>query len=219
MLFKRIAPIALTIAIGWLVLVSLLLRPLGISLAGLPTILIEWAVILAAFALVLGYINLIGVHLRRIQEGEGILYSLLLVLSSVLILTLWLVDVVLNARGQPLGEALQRPDFLNRIFDLLILPMQSALGVLLAILLAIIGFRALRTRRSVGMILFIVSAIIVAITQSAVPPIRDVLGPIRTAIIDPITTGSLRGLLLGVALGAVIVGLRLLVGADKPQSD
>lgn len=229
MLLKRIFPVALTIAIGWLVLASFLLRPF-VNLDGLRAILIEWAVILAAFALVLGYLNLIAVHIRRIQQGEGVPYSVILIVFSVLAFTVWVLDVFAvtgelqeASRGLPfldaMSEALRRGRFLNVMFNLIILPAQSALGALLAILLAIIGFRALRTRRSAGMILFILAAIFVAVTQSAAPPIGDLLGPIRAVIIDPITTGSLRGLLLGVALGAIIVGVRLLVGADKPQSD
>jgi hypothetical protein len=88
----------------------------------------------------------------------------------------------------------------------------------LGILIAVAGFRALRVRRSVGMFLFVLSAIVVALTQP-IALFGDILGPIRVLLIDPITTGSLRGLLLGVALGGIAVGLRLLVGADKPQGD
>jgi len=224
MLLKRIFPVALTIAIGWLVLISFLpldrSNPLVASLVTVRAILIEWALILAAFALLLGYINLIAVHIRRVQQGESIFYSIALIVSSWFALGLWGGSVLRALQaGLPLENAIRGMDSLDGVFNLIIAPAQSALGALLAILVAVAGFRALRTRRSVGMLLFVLTAIIVALTQPAVPPIGTVLRPIRELLIDPVTTGGLRGLLLGVALGSVVVGVRLLVGADKPQSD
>ena len=224
MLLKRIFPVALTIAIGWLVLISFLpldrSNPLVASLVNVRAMLIEWALILAAFALLLGYINLIAVHIRRVQQGESIFYSIALIVSSWFALGLWGGSVLRALQaGLPLENAIRGMDSLDGVFNLIIAPAQSALGALLAILVAVAGFRALRTRRSAGMLLFVLTAIIVALTQPAVPPIGAVLRPIRELLIDPVTTGGLRGLLLGVALGSIVVGLRLLVGADKPQSD
>jgi len=224
MLLKRIFPVALTIAIGWLVLISFLpldrSNPLVASLVNVRTLLIEWALILAAFALLLGYINLIAVHIRRVRQGESIFYSIALIVSSWFALGLWGGSVLRALQaGLPLQNAIRGTDSLDGVFNLIIAPAQSALGALLAILVAVAGFRALRTRRSVGMLLFVLTAIIVALTQPAVPPIGAILRPIRELLIDPVTTGGLRGLLLGVALGSIVVGLRLLVGADKPQSD
>ncbi|MGH2592864.1 MAG: hypothetical protein ACRDGG_05065 [Anaerolineae bacterium] len=224
MLLKRIFPVALTIAIGWLVLISFLpldrSNPLVASLVNVRTLLIEWALILAAFALLLGYLNLIAIHIRRVRQGESILYSIVLIVSSWFVLGLWGGSVLRALQaGLPLQNAIRGTDSLDGVFNLIIAPAQSALGALLAILVAVAGFRALRTRRSGGMWLFVLTAIIVALTQPAVPPIGAVLRPIRELFIDPVTTGGLRGLLLGVALGSIVVGLRLLVGADKPQSD
>jgi len=68
------------------------------------------------------------------------------------------------------------------------------------------------------MVLFVLTAVVVVLTQPAAL-FREILEPIRAGLIDPITTGSLRGLLLGVALGSLAVGLRLIFGADRPQGD
>jgi len=212
--FRRILPVALTVSIGWLVLVSFLLPGLVIPLVSIPltgvrAFLVEWAVILAAGALALGFVNLIGVHIRRVRRGQGILFSAVLIVSAVLTLVWWALGLL---RGDPPML------FLDAVFNLVIAPMQSALGALLAILLAVAGFRALRVRRSVGMIVFVLTAVIVALTQPAAL-FRQILEPIRAGLIDPIATGSLRGLLLGVALGSIAVGLRLLFFADRPQGD
>ncbi|HEY4691007.1 MAG TPA: hypothetical protein VIK33_16980 [Anaerolineae bacterium] len=209
MLFRRILPVALTISIGWLVLLSFL-PILNVPLTPVRALLVDWAVLLAAIALVLGFINLIGVHFRRIARRENVVYSLTLIASAGIALGYWIGSMVIDQQPPDAG--------LNRLFTTIILPTQSALGMLLAILIAVAGFRALRVRRTVGMILFVLSAAVVAVTQP-VALFGNILRPIREWLIDPITTGSLRGVLLGVALGGIAVGLRLLVGADKPQGD
>jgi hypothetical protein len=211
--FKRILPVALTIAVGWLVLISFLplepASPLAGTLTNLRAVLLEWAVILAAFALLLGFINLLLVHYRRIRQGQGILFSLALIVSALLTLGLWIGSLL---QGEPPMA------FLDSLFKLIVAPLQSAAGALLAILIAVAGFRALSVRRTLGMVLFVLTAVVVVLTQPAAL-FGDILEPIRAGLIDPITTGSLRGLLLGVALGSLAVGVRLLVGADRPQGD
>jgi len=223
MLFKRAFPVALTIAFAWLILISFVpLDPdsqVAATLLNLRRVLVEWAVNLAAFALVLGFGNLIGVHARRIRSGESVLYSVVLIASALFTLGLWIAHIlsVMTEQREPLTGAMQNPGFLVRAFDWVIAPLQSGLGILLAFVLAVAGFRALQMRRSVGMVLFVAAAIVVALTQPVVP-FLSVLQPIRAAV-DSITTGSLRGLALGVALGSLAFGLRIIVGADKPQGD
>lgn len=212
MLLKRLFPVALTFSIGLLVLLSFVLPGVGafgISLLDVRTILVQWAVVLAAGALVLGFFNLIGVHARRIRQGQGVLFSIVLIVSALITIGLWIGSLL---RGD--SPAL----VLDGAFNLIIAPTQAALGILLAVLLAVAGFRALRVRRTVGMLLFVLTAVVVALTQPVVP-VTEVLRPVRELIFDPITTGSLRGLLLGVALGGIAFGVRLIVGADKPQGD
>ncbi len=223
--FRRILPVALTVSIGWLVLVSFLLPGLVIPLVSIPltsvrAFLVEWAVILAAGALVLGFINLVGVHARRIRQGQAVIFSAFLVGSALFTLGLWIRHIasLIVERELALSASIQDMGFFNGIFNLVIAPMQSALGALLAILLAVAGYRALRVRRSAGMFLFVLTAVFVVLTQPAAL-FREILEPIRAGLIDPITTGSLRGLLIGVALGSIAVGLRLLFFADKPQGD
>src|SRR3989304_790237 len=223
MLFKRAFPVALTIAFAWLILISYLPldpdSPAAATLLNVRGVLVEWAVNLAAFALVLGFGNLIGIHARRIRSGESVLYSVVLIGGALFTLGLWIAHIlsVMAEQQVPLTVAMLDPGFLVRAFDWVIAPLQSGLGILLAFVLAVAGFRALQVRRSVGMVLFTATAIVVVLTQPVVP-LLDVPGPFR-AVVGSITTGSLRGLALGVALGSMSFGLLNNVGAAKPLSD
>jgi len=128
LLFKRILPVALTVSIGWLVLVSFLpldpSSPLSATLIDLRAVLVEWAVILAAAALVLGYFNLLRVHARRVLRHEGTVYSIALIAASALALGYWVGSMLIGKR--PPTQAL------DELFNWIIAPSQSALGALLA---------------------------------------------------------------------------------------
>ena len=102
------------------------------------------------------------------------------------------------------------------VFNDVIVPMQSALGALLAVFLALAAFRMLRRRRTFGSFCFLLSALVVLITQ--VPIDIPALTTVRQ-FVDAFTTGGLRGLLLGVAIGIVATAFRVLLFIDRPQSE
>lgn len=76
-------------------------------------------------------------------------------------------------------------------------------------------------RRSVGAVFFLVSALVVLITQVPLPGdngIASFLAGVRI-LFDAITTGGMRGLLIGVALGTLATAFRVLFFIDRPQSE
>jgi hypothetical protein len=91
------------------------------------------------------------------------------------------------------------------------------LGALLAIFLGVAAVRMAQRRRTWGTLWFLVSAIVVLLTQIPVTP-GSILLPIRQ-FFDALAMGGLRGLLLGVALGTMAVALRVLLMIDRPQSE
>jgi hypothetical protein len=217
--FTSILPTMVTALAGLLVLLSFLLP----ALTGLRVTLINIASVIAAFALVLGFVHLIlGVHVQRLQHGKGALYSLILILAAAFTLGLLFFERVLLASdpSHPISTF---------IFNNIITPMQSSLGALLTIFLAIAAFRLMRRRRTAGALWFLLSALIVLITQIPLPltinpdgSAANVLGQILNGarnLIDAATTGGMRGLLLGVALGTIATAFRVLFFIDRPQSE
>jgi ABC-type sugar transport system permease subunit len=114
------------------------------------------------------------------------------------------------------------------IFDHIITPMQTSLGALLAIFLAVAAFRMLRRRRTAGAAWFLLSALVVLMTQVPLPftfnadgtanGVGQVFNLMRN-VVDTFTTGGMRGLLLGVALGTIATAFRVLFFIDRPQSE
>ena len=88
---------------------------------------------------------------------------------------------------------------------------------LLAIVLAYAAARLFYRRLNIFTLIFIVTALLV-ILGSITFPLIDLafLRYLRTWISQVLATGGARGILLGIGLGIVATGLRVLMGADRP---
>lgn len=168
--------------------------------------LVEWAVIVGAFAVILGLLNVLSVHSKRVfNRRKGWVYSLILLLAA---LATWLPPVV-QGPSQRMTQ---------QVFDIIIAPVGASLAALLAFTLTLAAFRLLRSRRSPWSLLFIG---VVALTLLGSTPIQGIewLGEVRAWLIGVPGMAGIRGLLLGVALGIVITGLRVLLTRDRPYSE
>jgi hypothetical protein len=99
-----------------------------------------------------------------------------------------------------------------------LIPGESALLALTAVTLIVAGMRILRARRTAGAVVFVVAAGIVLLTTVAYSVSPPVLGVLRQGV-DTLAAAGMRGLVIGVALGVTLTGLRVLLGIDRPHSD
>lgn len=165
-------------------------------LAALPaSLFVRLAAITIAFTIVIGMFNLLYVHLRRLARRQ--FYSLVLLLSFAITIY-WHVA----SGGDPsLLEAVQ-------------MPIESSLAALLCLSLVYGGAAALRKRANGWGILFV--AVMLTVLLGALP--LDDLAPLRQwkdwLMAVPVSAGA-RAMLLGVALGTVVAGLRILLGQDR----
>jgi hypothetical protein len=182
------------------------------ALRGLRTMILQWAVILAAAALWLGVINLMAVHLTKIGAQEkGWPYSALLVGT----LAVTVVAGLVFGEESPLVLA---------VFQYIQQPVESTLAGLLAISLTLGAVRLLGRRRDLRSYVFLVTALIVLLGTgpwlvASNGGLHQLMGEARAWLSQVWAAGAARGLLLGVALGATATGLRILIGADRPYRD
>ena len=163
----------------------------------------EWAVLLSAFALLLGLVNLGRVHLTRIAHHEKeIGYSALILAVAGIVSG---IGLIFGLSDGPLPW----------LFDHVYLPLQSSLFALTAFFLATAAYRALRAR-SIETLLMLMAAVIVFLGQT---PWLGGWAIAKEWLLRVPSEAGLRGILLGVALGAVATGVRLLLGVDRPYSD
>lgn len=208
-MIKRGLPIIIAITVGVITLLGLLLpaSPLG----ALGNSLLRWAAFLAAFALLLGVLNLFTVHLNRLFKGNG--YSGVLVLSLLAVILLGVTDLIGTTSAG-----------VDTAFDWIQAPLEAAFASLLAFFLLFAGFQLLKRRRNLGAVLFSLSAVFILLSQALmsatfVPTsVTTILGQTATFLDQVIVTSGVRGLLIGIALGTITLTIRLLAGIERPYN-
>jgi hypothetical protein len=200
---RRSLPMAIAIAMGSLMLLDFFFDEPRINALG--RFFVESTVIVAGFALLLGIINVLVVHIRRIiQRQDGWPYSIALVSMAVIVLVAGIPGPDSAAVGW--------------IFDHVQFPLQAATFSLLAFFVATAAYRGLRLR-SLESLAFVLAAIVVLLGQ--VPASRylsDLIPAAKDWILNVPSTGGIRGIIIGVALGTVATGIRVLMGFDRPYS-
>jgi hypothetical protein len=206
---KRMLPTAVAIAVGMLILLALF-TPIELF-DTIGTRLIDTAVIVAAFALFWGVINVLRVHARKIQKGEsGRLYSIVLVVAMLIVLAIGLP----SSPDQPSGPS---QPIIEWIFVNIQAPIQASLSALLVFFVITAAYRLLLIRNLESAVMLVV--VILVLTGQAALGLFPVLPELKDWILDVPAMAGLRGILLGVALGAILTGLRLLLGVERPYSD
>ncbi|HNB35386.1 MAG TPA: hypothetical protein PK414_04155 [Anaerolineales bacterium] len=202
-MLMRFFTAVIAITVGILVLLGYFLPEAAVY----QSFLLDWAVILAGGAALVGVFNLLTVHFDKIRRREtGSVYSALLILSLV-------VTIVI---GTFLGP--QHPIVRNIFLNGVIIPVEATLMGLLAITLLYAAVRMLRKRADMMGIFFILAASVIFL-GSATLPFGDVpvIGTwIRPWVSQILALGGARGILIGVALGTLTTGLRVLAGVDRP---
>jgi hypothetical protein len=170
----------------------------------LQAYLVDWAVVVAGMAVLVGVYNLFAVHFEKIRSRQkGGTYGMLL------IATMAIVGI--------LGLALGPEDAYVRLtVEAIIVPVEASLMAILAITLIYASIRLLRRRVDTMSVIFLIVALVFLVLMMPTP-----FGPIPgdRALIDFLgvfSRGGARGLLIGIALGTLLTGLRVLFGADRP---
>ncbi len=204
-LFRRqILSVAIAIGVGVVVLLQQFIS--NETLDGIVNTLVGWGIIIAAYALLLGLANALLFHTKRIVKRDAQLPFSILILVSALVVFL----IVLPSGGAGSASVW----VMRYIYQ----PLEATFLALLVFFIATAVYRALRVR-TWEMALFALSAIVVLIGSA---PFMQVVSPLfpaaREWVVNVPALAGARGILLGVALGIIATGLRLLTGIDRPYS-
>jgi hypothetical protein len=197
---RLIAILSTAVAMGFGVLTLWGLLVGGGVVTTLSSIILQLVLLTVAVSILIGIINLFGVHFGRIRRRErnwG--YSLIVIVSAGLVLVLWLL----------------RADDANRLLlENAQVAVESALSGLVLFALVFGAYRLLRRRVTWGNLLFTLSVLVILIGAL---PLREtaVIADVRAWLLAvPVSAGA-RGMLLGIALATVVTGVRVLIGQDR----
>ena len=195
--------VLVAICAGVLVLLGYIFPDL---LGSVRAVLLHWAIILAAFALLIGIVNLFQVHWSKVHTKQpNAAYSAILLIAL-------LVTLLVGSISGPVSQ------WTLWIYNNFQVPVEISLLAVMAIVLAYVAARLVRQRTTWYTTLFLVTVVLVLLGTAPIYLIGDVpiLSTIRSFLADVLAVAGARGLLLGVALGTIAAGLRILMGADRP---
>jgi hypothetical protein len=202
----RVITVFIAMVSGLAFLAGYFLKGLFPALGVVQTQLLNAAVTLAGVAALAGIFNLLSVHTNKVRRGEkGGIYSALLVVS---LLGTFILGLVLR----PGHAAMQI------VVEGIILPAEAALMGILTISLLYAAIRLLRRRVDVTSVVFLLTAVLILFGAATLPFVGNIslLGDFSRWWSQVWALGGMRGILIGVALGTLVTGLRVLFGADRP---
>jgi hypothetical protein len=203
----RVVTVALAIASGLFVLLGYAgelfqLQPL----VDLQVLLVDWAIVIAGMAALVGIFHLAAVQVEKFRTRQkGGIYGMLLVLSL-------LATLVVGVIWGPTNL------YMQLAVDAIIVPVEASLMAILAVTLIYASIRLLRRRVDVMSIIFLVIAVIFLAAMMPTP-FPEQVAPIQDYVLQGmglLSQGGARGLLIGIALGTLLTGLRVLFGVDRP---
>jgi hypothetical protein len=213
----RIILVVVTLSIGVIVLLSYVFESDVLML--LRSVFVEWSVIVIAFAMLLGVLNVLRVHAGRIQHANGTAYSVILIFSFLIV---FVPGIMPSDRVPAYVQGFVGPtgSVVGFIYQNVQRPLQAALFSLMAFFIATAAWRAFRVRSPASLVMFIATLLVLlgSIKINVGQGWRLVTETKNWALSVPVMAGA-RGILLGIVLGTIVTGLRLLSGIDRPYSD
>ncbi len=172
----------------------------GGVVTSLANILLQLVLLTVAVSILIGIINLFGVHFGRIRYREGNWgYSIIVILTAALVIALWLFNA--DDANMILLENAQ-------------VAVESALAGLVLFALVFGAYRLMRRRVTWGGILFTVSLLIILIGALPLRETAFIADARAWLLAVPVSAGA-RGILLGIALATIVTGVRVLIGQDR----
>ncbi|GAB4205593.1 MAG: hypothetical protein OHK0022_31840 [Roseiflexaceae bacterium] len=186
--------------------------------------LVGWAALLATIALLVGLLSVANSHFVRVlrrQSDWG--YSLVLLLSMVLVIVIgifisWTVNPVTGEFGYTFFPTLLEQSTRD-VFNAVYQPLAASFLALLAFFSLSAGLRALQRRTTEAMVIIGVALIVLLVTALPQLAALPFVGEGVRWMNDVVALAGARGLLLGASVGALVAGVRVLLGFDQPYLD
>lgn len=203
MVFKRNIPIVLVFVTALLFIMEYFVTIPGIDFKSAATTVNNWGIILTAFTLGFGAVNLFIFHTRHISRRTKGQWPFSLWMLIVIVL----FTVVGVSTGATSG---QYTWLYNSSYFALSATVYSSLGFYMTSGI----YRALRAKNVESGLLLIVGIIALAKNAPAVAAGIPIIVPWEAWISAVPTTSAQRGIMIGAALGALALGIRTMIGRE-----
>lgn len=213
---KRLIATIIAGAAGLIVLIDFAGAVAVVDLAART--LVNWAALIASMALIVGLLSVASGHLLRVlRRSPDWGYSLVLLLAMLVVIVSGTI-VGITPSGYVLPQSLvEQP--IRDLFRAFYQPLAGSFLALLTFFSLSAALRALRRRTADALAIMIVAVLVLLLAALPQAQALPLLGDGVRILSDYVALAGARGLLIGAALGAVIAGVRVLLGFDQPYLD
>lgn len=199
---RREVPIVVTFVSGILFLLDYFIKIPYVS-ENVVGQFLDWAIIVAAFALILGAANICRIHIYKIIKGKKEWWNSLILLVAMLVMAI--VPIIWT----------QQNAVYTFLFKNIFENLNGTMFALLAFYIASAAYRAFRVRTKEAAVL-LVSAVVVMLGATPIGAkiwsgFPEYSGWLQTIF----TTAGMRGIMIGASLGAMVTALRTIFGIDR----
>jgi len=198
------------------------------SEGGMSPRLDQWLIIVAAFALLLGIVNVLQNNVRKVARREAGWFFSLVLLIGLFVTGSFGIYGWLSKQGidfAPNGS----PTPFKYMTDWFFQPLQSTIFSLLAFFMASAAFRAFRARNTEATILLIAAGIVMIgrvplleFLAVPFPPLQPAasaasqwVGKLTEWIMATPNGAAQSGIIIGAALGAASMAMRVILGIER----
>ena len=199
---RRNIPLLIAFLVGMLMVVEWFFVPRQIRDAA--RLVSTWGIIIAAFASGLGAINLMLRTYARVKNRKG--YDWIYAIYLMVIFAVFLVV------GVSYGHA--SPQF-NWWYSTFLLPCSATSYAITLFLMSSAMYRLFKARSVEGAALLISAFLVILMNTTSATLIFPGFLVIGNWIMDVLTTSAYRAILIGLALGTVMIGFRTLLGMER----
>jgi hypothetical protein len=199
---KNEVPVIIAFVAGMLMVVSLFVpHP---YIAGSASIARQWAIIITAFAYVLGVANIARISLHTVKKKSlDWQYKLALLIALAVM------------AGLGIGTGIQSGSRFDWAYLNMYVPMQATMFSLLAFYIASAAYRAFRARSLEATLLLVTAAIVMLGRVPVGEKIWMGLPDFTEWIMEVPNMAAKRGIMIGAALGAISTGLKMILGLER----
>ncbi len=175
--------------------------------------IIDWAAVLASFVTLVAVLGLVSNHWNKLRARRNPdRYSFFMLAAFVLTVIFGFIAYGIQ------GDATR----FQQVMAAIQVPVEASMMALLAVTLTLASLRLFQRRRGLLPWTFFISVLLFLLLNSGLLtsqvgiPFIDQLQLLSAIRLLPVAGG--RGILIGIALGSLMAGLRILLGADRPYS-
>lgn len=213
---RTIVPVIVAFLSGFVMIVSFFINPERTFLGRIESEVLVWVTIVGGFTLLLGVVSITRVNWQAVRiKKEGWGYNLLTLLS---IFVMAIPAMLPASWSQLFGDA--EGSIYDWLFFHVDYPMMATMFAMLAFYIASAAYRAFRARNPEATLLLITATLVmlwrIPMGEAFLRLLSDSLPDmINTYVMNGANLAVQRGILIGAALGAASMSLRIMLGIER----